>query len=169
MSRTHERKSIRQNLVTILKSGVPSVSNRVYPQRKIPVPTSKLPAILVYTTNENNNDIDNVNVKRMLSISVEIQDQGTDEITVSEQLDDLASAVEIAIQNNERLNDIAVTTTLRRTQEAFADEGKTIFGGVKMDYECVYYTENIADEGADVLQTMAGSISGLESENTLPQ
>ncbi len=169
VDRAHQRKLIRQAVVSVLKSGVPAVSNRVFPQRKIPLEESKLPAILVYTTSENVEKLDNINYKRTLKLSIEIINDGDDEITVAESLDDLAQSVELTVLDNEFFNDTIHMSILTSSEEAFEDQGKNIVGAVRLQYDLIYYTESVADEGGNALESMAGNIAGYESENQFPQ
>lgn len=165
--RTHQRKAIRSAAVTLLKTVVTGVSNRVYPARKDPVESEKLPCILVYTTTETAEQLDWNNTKRVVSLSVEIQADGPDEITVTEALDALASKVEECFLDNEQLNGTAHMVSLTRSQEAIEDEGSKIVGGVKLDYDVVYFTESVKTAPSDGLDTVYGNINGLGSTNDL--
>lgn len=167
--RTHQRSVIRQAVIDRLILDVVSVGGRVYAQRKTPVDESNLPAILVYTDSESIDQVDNVLYKRTLKLSVEIQAGGVDEPTVSAQLDSIATEVETSFLNDEQFGDLVEYSIFTGTSEAFTDEGRQIIGGCKIDVDLIYYTENVALDPSDGFAAIAGSVSGLGVETTMPQ
>lgn len=169
VKRTHQRDVIRSEIVNRLKTFVYDVDGRVYPQRQIAVDEDILPVILVYTNSESTDKQDNVNLKRTLKLSVQIQADGETESKTSEILDLISGKVESVFLDDEQFGGIVEYTNYLGSEEAFSENGKQIIGAIKMDFDLVYYTENVQPDPSDSMSTLSGSVGGLESETQLPQ
>lgn len=168
--RTSQRKAIRDAVVSKLLVSLSSfVGTKVYPQRKIPIDQESLPVVLVYTNSEKLEKLDNINVRRTLSLSIEIQNSGTDEKTVSDLLEEISEQIEITFMNDEKINNLVDISFLNNIEEAQAEDGDEIISAIKLDYEIIYYTENVAEIGENVAGTISANIGGLGSTNTMEQ
>jgi hypothetical protein len=163
--RTHKKPEIRQAIVNILTDSIPSVEERVYANRRTGVAQETLPVILVYTNTERIEELDNVNRKRTLTVSIEAQAAGENEEECMETLDMITAEIEIALQNYDTLDGLVHHVELTQIEEALDDGGENIIGGARLQFEVEYYTEKTKDPVEDEAQFIVvdGGIN-LESE-----
>lgn len=111
MSQTHHiRRRVRDHVVALLSTQVPAdllPTDRVLKSRVRNLGSDELPAILVYTAKEAsrraNQDGD---LERALDLIIDLRVEGNDDI--DDALDDLASAVEIAMGQDAQVGGLAL-------------------------------------------------------------
>lgn len=147
---SHQRTVIRNTLVDRLKSKIDEVyltdaSERVYGSRTKPLFDQFLPAILVYTKNENILEerfaIDGYgSTKRELEIAIEAVVFGNEQ--VDDSLDKISKQIEDALDDFEIPTRKADILKLKSTDLDVSIDGSKIYGAVRLTYLITYYTSN---------------------------
>lgn len=136
----HVRKSIRDRMESILKTGVTSVSNRVYASRVYPLTGPDLPALAVYTASESSN-LQTMGVRtlaRELSLNVDAYVRVND--TFDDTIDALCVEIEETIAADYTLNGLVKDTILTSTEIDFDGEAERPVGVARLTYTIRYVT-----------------------------
>jgi hypothetical protein len=136
----HVRKSIRDRMESILKTGVTSVSNRVYASRVYPLTGPDLPALAVYTASESSG-LQTMGVRtlaRELSLSVDAYVRVND--TFDDTIDALCVEIEETIAADYTLNGLVKDTILTSTEIDFDGEAERPVGVARLTYTIRYVT-----------------------------
>lgn len=133
----HVRQQIRDRMVTTLSS-INGVT--VYPMRKYALDQSKLPAILVYTMEENSSlmTIGNRTLNRTVNCAVEALVKSNAD--VADVVDDLCADIEAALGNDFNLNNLAKSCILQDTQIDISVEGENPVSSARMTFAVNYVT-----------------------------
>lgn len=133
----HVRQQIRDRMVTTL-SAINGVT--VYPMRKYALDQSKLPAILVYTMEENSSlmTIGNRTLNRTVNCAVEALVKSNAD--VADVVDDLCADIEAALGNDFNLNNLAKSCILQDTQIDISVEGENPVSSARMTFAVNYVT-----------------------------
>ena len=140
---SHKRQIIRDAIINQLKDKTDAGSN-IYSNRAKPLFDQFLPAILVYSKQENTLE-DQYNVdgyaplKRELEIAIEAVIIASDEF--DQKLDDIASQIESALDGFEIETRKADLIKLKSTEIDYSIEGSKIYGAVRLTYSVIYRTE----------------------------
>jgi len=140
---SHKRQIIRDSIINQLKDKTDAGSN-IYGNRAKPLFDQSMPAILVYSKQENILE-DQYNIdgyaplKRELEIAIEAVILGGDEF--DQKLDDIASQIESALDGFEIPNRKADLIKLKSTEIDYSIEGSKIYGAVRLTYSVIYRTE----------------------------
>ncbi len=147
----HSRKEIKAKFKDLLTRQVDDeyqtlALERVYISRRLPLPerdgdTPKLPAICIYTPKEESSMLDNLNNKRTAKVFIECSVEGTDDIDLSDKIDQIASEIEDIIVEEPTLEETVNSVDLVDTEELESADGDALIGGVRLTYEVVYYAE----------------------------
>jgi hypothetical protein len=152
MGRKSERKRIRHKIAEILKTAdIPGVGQAVFSQKSIPSDHDELPAILIYQKSESvsRNDESPKVYQRNLSITIEIQSTHDDDLKLTDELDDIAQAVEDIIEGSDDLMDMTHADSkekllndfdLTETQIDLDGSGSNPTGSARLTYNFEYYT-----------------------------
>ena len=140
---SHKRQIIRDAIINQLKDKTDAGSN-VYGNRAKPLFDQSIPAILVYSKQENILE-DQYNIdgyaplKRDLEIAIEAVIIASDEF--DQKLDDIASQIESALDGFEIETRKADLIKLKSTEIDYSIEGSKIYGAVRLTYSVIYRTE----------------------------
>lgn len=143
----HQRKLIRQAAVAKLIAAATSAGARVYPTRVAPLRKDLLPAIAVYTEDEevdpDSEGTSTRELKRYVELVVEGYVAHTSALSADDGMDDLAEQIEAAIDADPNLNSTVGDhgCFLERTETGFADgSSDPLIGVVKLTYRALYRT-----------------------------
>jgi len=140
---SHKRQIIRDAIINQLKDKT-DVRNNIYGNRAKPLFDQFLPAILVYSKQENILE-DQFNIdgytplKRDLEVAIEAVILGGDEF--DQKLDNIAEQIESALDGFEIETRKADLIKLKSTEIDYSIEGSKIYGAVRLTYSVIYRTE----------------------------
>lgn len=155
----HERQAIREALVSALVAGATPAGDRVFKTRLAPMRDAELPAISVYTLDEETDQASRKTSPRELkrSVSVAIEAWAKAGTNVDDTLDDLALAIETAMDADQNLGATAFDSVLTRTEIGLKLDGDRPMGCAHLEYEVTYHTDLRVTEPVDDFDTMAAS------------
>lgn len=130
---SHVRKQIRDRVAVLL-----APVGTVYVSRIHRLPELTLPAILVYTNDEEIEPADFDKFQRSLQVVVEIVAQAT--ASVDDVLDALMVSVEAAIGADLTLNGLALQCGLASINVTMSVEGSAPIGRARMTFQTIYRT-----------------------------
>jgi hypothetical protein len=138
----HPRSIIRNSIINEL-SGKTDAEDRVYGNRAKPLFDQFLPAILIYAKDENilENQFESNGfspLKRELEIAIEAVILGDDNF--DENLDQIASQIEGALDGFEIESRKSDILKLKSTEIDSSIEGSRIYGAVRLTYSVTYRT-----------------------------
>lgn len=138
----HPRKLIRHAVVTQL-TGATAAGARVFKARMVPFKQGELPAVAVYTPDE---EIETTRstapreLERALQLVVEVVTASGSPSDVDDSADDLSEQVEAAIDADPTLDGTATDTILARVEsDVFSESGKN-HGLVRLTFTVFYET-----------------------------
>jgi len=145
---SHPRAAIRQALVDKLKTKVDDTfptdaGDKIYGSRTKPLFDQLLPAILVYTRNENILEerftTDGFGAtKRELDVAFEAVMVGNEQL--DDALDNIAEQIEFAFDGWEMSTRKADVMKLKSTEIDMSVDGSKVYGAVRLTYSIIYYT-----------------------------
>ena len=147
----HLRRQIRERIVTRVTS-LSTTGSRVFQSRAYPIEESKLPCLLVYDSEETV-EIRSMGVLRGitsdLTVNIEGYCQGGDGATVMNTLAAIQKEVQIAMQGDININNLARDSYLISADASINAEATKPTGSVRMSYLVIYqYLENAPDVAA---------------------
>lgn len=153
---TSKRKTIRHAIANVLLNNT-SAGAHVYASRTRKLSKESLPAILVYTNNE---DVEVFNespreYRRTLTLGIEIAARADDDL--DDTLDDIAQEVERILSENQTPGG-ADTLLLTGATIVLNADGDNQHGGCVLTYDAIYFT-------LDVSEGVAGP--GVPAENVI--
>lgn len=160
----HQRQLIRQAVKAQLL-GATAAEDRVYTNRMFPYTRAQLPALAVYTLEEEVEPFNTAprELKRTLQLAIEAAVEETEE--VDDALDVLALQVEAAMDLDETLGGTASDSLLSSTQMEVIETGSRSAGVIRLEYTVTYYThvpqvrEGLDDfVTADVRHSLANAV-----------
>jgi phage tail sheath gpL-like len=172
----HPRKSIRQAVAAQL-TGKTAAATRVFKARVVPFKQSELPAVAVYTPDEEVETTRSTaprELERVLQLVVEGVTESGSPADVDDTADDLALEIEAAIDADPTLGGTASDVVLARTEsDVFSESGKN-HGVVRLTFT-VYYetyapmTAPTADDflTADIRHNLGGAQHPADQANDL--
>lgn len=158
----HPRKEVRAAIVALLKTpeGVApaqvfptSVNARWYDSRDTPTDTRLMPVGVVYTANERLDPDyrhDGGVRRRIMTMRIEAYHTGDE---AAEGVDLIAWEVENLLHANPTIGNKVESCRLETTEIAFAEAGDVSLFAAVMEWEVVYYTHVVVDDG-DVPKTV---------------
>lgn len=141
----HQRQTIRDSVVSILKAGNTTVGDNVFPSRFLPLEKETLPCINVYTKSETA-DIYQAAPRqheRKLTLSVEINVRAVSGI--DDTLDSIAEEVEHVLMQDDTLGDVCGDCVYTGSEVTILENGDAPIGSCVLTYEVTYYTYAVAD------------------------
>lgn len=158
---SHPRAAIRKALVDTLKTKVDNVfptdaEDKIYGSRTKPLFDQFLPAILVYTRNENIIEerfaTDGYGpTKRELEVAIEAVVLGNEQ--VDDALDKISKQIEDALDGFEMANRKADILKLKSTEMDVSIDGSKIYGAARLTYSITYYTSNKQPDNSGAIPT----------------
>ena len=142
----HKRKLIREEICTILRNSLSIVSSsNVYESRVEPIfESSKIPAVAVYTRQENATSFDGPGriYHRTLSLAVEVLVQGNSDS--DDSIDAICEEIEAALNSSENFqSENYHSIEYTGTDVAFIAEGRVPKAAARLNYNIEYETEEI--------------------------
>lgn len=137
----HLRQQIRSAAVAALKAAaLPPWAARVYASRRVPLAETDLPALCVYTTEEDSVLDAGRHLRRGVSLVIEAITQ--DNVSLDDDIDALALSVEKALAADRTLGGLAYDTVLMRTTIALQPvrDAKNRTGSAVLAYAVTYRT-----------------------------
>ena len=136
----HVRQQIRNRIATLV-TGLATTGSSVYKMRRYALDDGKLPALCVYTMNEDSNLITVGTRTLRRSINVAVQAFAKDSSTaISDTLDNICVEAEEAIAADFTLNGLAKSCILISTDIDINVEGEKSVGSANMVYRVEYIT-----------------------------
>ena len=147
----HLRRQIRERIVTDV-TGLSTTGSNVFQSRIYPIEASKLPCLLVYDTDET------VEIRSMgairgitseLIVNIEAYCQGGYGQTVMNTLAAIQKEVQIAMQGDIKVNNLARDSYLTSADASMNAEATKPTGSVRLSYLVIFqYLENAPDVAA---------------------
>lgn len=168
-----ERKKIRDYIVSTLK-GKTDARDRVFSSRTVANWTNNLPAINVYTTDEDINELNQAPriLKRMMTVRFEIAVSCSEEGKAADDLDRIMQQLEDVLEVDFRLGKRCDDLMLKRIAVEFDPGGEKPIGAAQMDWDCLYTTDapgTRAGQNADKNFKGANIEWQTEGNNSVPE
>lgn len=137
---SHVRQQIRDR-IAVLVTGLPVTGASVYKMRRYALDDAKLPAICVYTTDENSSliTIGSRTLRRVINVMVEAFAKGAS-ATVFDSIDNICVSIEEAIAADFGLNGLAKSCILTSTETDISVEGQQSVASARLVYAVEYVT-----------------------------
>lgn len=139
----HERREIRDAIVAQLIAAGASFGSRVFPTRIPPLRTAELPAVCVYTDDEQVDRATWSTAPRELGRTVNVAIEGWVRVTedIEDVFDALALEVETAMDADLNLDETAFDSGLVSTEIGISMQGDRPMGAIRLLYAVTYHTE----------------------------
>ena len=157
----HQRQAIREAVVARLTGtaptyAIPSVGARIFKSRMAPIPQAQLPAINVYTQEEQV-DPDSAataprELRRVAIVAVEAWVKASS--NVDDALDTLSEAIETVMDADYCLGGTAFDSTLLSTEIMLSMEGERPLGCVHLEYTVTYHSDRRVVAPTDNFDTL---------------
>lgn len=137
----HVRQQIREKVGTIL-TGLTTTGSNIYESRVYPLEAGNLPALVVYTKNEESEPIvigTNRLSSRNLSLIVEIYAKTT--TNFDDTIDTISKEVEVAIATDTTLDGLTKDIYLESTEIEYNGEGEQPVGYATLTFLTNYYVQ----------------------------
>jgi len=137
----HPRKIIRDRAVDILNEKTDAGKN-VVANQIIPEWIEDLPAVLVYTRSESIEEYAAAprELKRDLSLTLEIIAEGTNEVATSDKLDAIALQIEEIFHKDDTLGCAGISKSILSSVDFdFDGSGNSSVGSCRLTYDVTYY------------------------------
>lgn len=136
----HERQAIREKIKALLLAASTDAGTNVFINRTIPVGENNLPAIIMYSDDEQNEDRTVVGrqQKRLYTIITEVVVETQTGEQVENERDDIAKQIENVINGNRKLDGLVFDSLLNRTKFGFTNEGKKPTGAAILFWDIRY-------------------------------
>lgn len=136
----HLRQQIREAVGTLIRDGDTDAGTNVHETRVFNLENTKLPAVNVYTSEDN---IVNTTLSvprtqiRIIDLTIECYAMGLS-TSVDDSIDQLTKQVEILLMADVTLGSLVKDVKLKATKLDFDGEGKQIVGMAALSYEVTY-------------------------------
>ena len=137
----HVRQQIREKVGTTL-TGLTTTGSNIYESRVYPLEAGNLPALVVYTKNEESEPIvigTNKLSSRNLSVIVEIYAKTT--TNFDDTIDTISKEVEVAIATDTTLDGLTKDIYLESTEIEYNGEGEQPVGYATLTFLTNYYVQ----------------------------
>lgn len=143
----HPRSAIRAAVQTALLNRT-DASERVYKSRVVPWRERDLPAIAIYTPEESIAADSYTSAPRQLerTVTVVIEIAFKAATGVDDEADDIAWQIEKLLHKDETLGGLVSDLRLMNTLLELFETGDQTIASLRMDWDCVYYTNAPDDE-----------------------
>ena len=139
----HLRKQIRDRIATNL-TGLANTGLNVFPTRFYPLETDQLPALLVFTTEEEN-DLDGQSTSsagigntRFLTLVIGVHVRESDGDLIDDSLDAISYDVEVAMANDRGINNLALDSYYVGMESELFNDGDQPIAVMTMTYTIEY-------------------------------
>lgn len=136
----HVRQQIRDRVATTL-TGLPTTGASVYKMRRYALDDSKLPALCIYTTEEQSRliTVGSRTLDRRVTVMVDAVAVGAS-TSLHDTLDTICTEVEEALAADFTLNGLAKSTILAGTETEINIDGEKALGTASMSFAVQYIT-----------------------------
>lgn len=165
----HERTQIRAAAIALL-TGETSAGANVYSSRMGPLPSWGIPALAVYTDDEEVDPASKNTSPRELKRKPKLVIEAWVSVPANGQLDDafdvIAREIEVAMDADADLDETVFSSILNSTEMGWQQNGARPMGCVKLEYEVTYHTQlRLADPEDDFDSTdIRTSLEGAQAE-----
>jgi len=137
----HQRKLIRDAIVSRLIQAGTMAERRVFGSRAVALQPKELPAILVYTKNEQVEKSAEAprEFKRTVTVSIELVAQSDREETLDDALDDFCEQVEKAVFSDQYFDSLVSDCFLGDTEIEILSDGEKPIGAAKINLLMHYF------------------------------
>ena len=137
---THVRQQIREQVASTC-TGLATTGSNIFQSRVYPLQDSNLPALLIYTTNEDSGtDIMGSSLVSQREVSVLIEGFVKATTNFDDTVDTICAEVETALGADRTLNNLAKFIQLTSTEISYNGEGESPVGVVRLNYAVQYRT-----------------------------
>ena len=136
----HVRQQIRNRIATLV-TGLATTGSNVYKMRRYSLDEAKLPAVVVYTMDENSSliTVGTRTLRRSTNVAVQAFAKGSS-TSVFDTIDTICVEIEEAIAADFTLNGLAKSCILTSTNMDINVEGEQSIGSANMIYNVEYIT-----------------------------
>ncbi len=138
------RKYIRKKIFDLLKNAsLPGIGEDVFSMRSVPTSVESLPVALIYPKDELIDRFDESPKRyaRALSITIEVISTHDTDDCLTDELDDLAEAIESVIENDTTLELEVESIDLKAVIFDQESDGQSPIGSAKITYDITYISE----------------------------
>lgn len=139
-----KRKQIREAIIDLL-TGETSAGSRVYGNRYRSLHQDKLPAVLVYTVNEEVTIFAESPREYQRDLTVGIQARVEADDLCDDALDALGTQIEAKMFEDHTLGELCHDVILRGAELSINEEGDNLYGALTLSYGVIYHTEAVND------------------------
>jgi len=146
---SHVRQQIRERVASTL-TGLSTTGNNVFQSRVYPLNESVLPALLIYSKNEDSEITTigtSLGIERSLVITIEAYVKVT--TNFDDLIDTICAEVETALGNDIKLNNLAKFSYLQSTEIQYDGDGENPIGYATLNYFVQYRTGQNTPETAE--------------------
>jgi hypothetical protein len=137
---SHVRQQIREQVASTC-TGLTTTGSNVFQSRVYPLQDSNLPALLIYTTNEDSaTDIMGGTLVAQREVVVLIEAFVKANADFDDVVDTICAEVEVALGADRTLNNLAKFIQLTSTEISYNGEGESPVGVVRLSYGVQYRT-----------------------------
>lgn len=139
---THQRKTIRDAVVSILNTATIVASGKVYSNRELSSEVADLPTLNVFTLPEQSSprDMTTKILKRQLDVTIELQATGTTDALTDDVIDGYADQIESALKADQTWSGTVVQSDLKSSEWTRDDKGgEASIGILRLKYQAVYF------------------------------
>tara|TARA_R100000353_G_scaffold108894_3_gene78251 strand:- start:289 stop:720 length:432 start_codon:yes stop_codon:yes gene_type:complete len=135
----HKRQSIRERVATTL-TGLTTTGSNVFQSRVYPIENTKLPCLLIYTTEETSEPL-TTNPPRAIEkvLSLVVEGYVKANTNFDDTIDTICEEVEEALFTDRLINDLALDSFLVNTDISYNGEGDNPLGIVVMTFQITYH------------------------------
>jgi hypothetical protein len=137
---THQRKTIRDAIVSMLDDGSIVASGKVFSNRSLKVWKQELPVLNVFTSSETAEpyELCNGQLDRTLIVVIEATASDVDDESIDDVLDALAEEIENKLDADPTLSGSVVDSILTQTEISSSSEGDRPTGSITLTYNARY-------------------------------
>jgi hypothetical protein len=146
---SHVRQQIRERVASTL-TGLSTTGNNVFQSRVYPLNESVLPALLIYSKNEDSEITTigtSLGIERNLIITIEAYVKVT--TNFDDLIDTICAEIETALGNDIKLNNLAKFSYLQSTEIQYDGDGENPIGYATLNYFVQYRTGQNTPETAE--------------------
>ena len=135
----HKRQSIRERVASTL-TGLTTTGSNVFQSRVYPIENTKLPCLLIYTTEETSEPL-TTNPPRAIEkvLSLVVEGYVKANTNFDDTIDTICEEVEEALFTDRLINDLALDSFLVNTDISYNGEGDNPLGIVVMTFQITYH------------------------------
>lgn len=143
----HLRRQIRERVAVNMLTGLSTTGSNVFQSHVYPLENADLPALCVYTQEEEV-EVDAMGNPRICQSTLTLMVDGyaQNASTLDDVLDDIGKEVQVAMASDVGINNLVVDSYLSNVDISYSGEGNVPTGLIRHNYSVIYrYAENAPD------------------------